>query len=844
MTFPLRHIHTPLLILCLLLPFIWLDAGAQATKVRGRVIDAVSGEGVPFAGVYFKNSTVGVSADMDGYYLLETRDPNLTVLTASILGYSLQELPVRPGQFNQLDFKLRPVADQLNAAIVKPDDHYVRWILSQVNAAKSRNDPERRERYNCDVYTKMEVDMSNADAQIIRKVLPNKFQFVFNYLDTSLVSGQPYLPIMISESTSRYFHRRTPKFRREVFKASRISGVENEATLAQFTGNMLIKTNFYDNFLNIFRVEIPSPLSETGTTYYNYYLVDSLRIDGRKTYKIRFHPSKWVSSPTLDGELSVDAKDFALRDAHAKLVKGKVNWIRALVLDVAHQKLADSSWFYKQDKMYVDFSVTLQDSSRMVALLGNRQMDYSDPRFDTEMEKIYPETSDNIEMTKDVLNNDEAYWQRVRPYPLSAREQGIYNMVDSIKNVPLYRDVYTIVNTLINGFYNFKYFGIGPYSALYSFNDLEGKRAQFGIRTTKELSKKVRVMMYGAYGFQDRAWKGGGTLEYMFDNHPTRKLVAFYKHDIMQLGRGSDGFGSGNIVSSVLAKAGGQKLSPVNDYSLSYQHEWSQGFNTTIAVESRRIFSNRFVPMFSPDSVAFNSVNYNQFHAQARISWEEAVTRGVFDKYYVYTRHPVFFFDFMASVKGVGRNGYTFARPQASMRYTVPIPPLGSSRFILSAGKIIGQVPYPMLYIFPGNGTYSLDRNAFACMSFYEFVADSWLTLFWEHNFKGFFLGKIPLMRKLQWREIYTLKVGYGTLENRNNGIKGDPDFGSVMLFPEGMSTLKRPYVEMGLGIGNIFRVFRIDAFWRMTHRYQYVNGVKKPHDNRFVLNFGFEFRF
>lgn len=832
------------LILCLLLPLISSGAGAQSTKVKGRVVDASTKEGIPFAGVYFKNSSVGVSTDLDGYYILETRDKSLDVLSASILGYESQERSVTPGQFNEVNFKLPSALNELNAVIVKPDDHYVRWILSQVDSAKRYNDPERRPRYDCDVYSKMELDLSNADTKMIRKVLPRNFSFIFDYLDTSLVSGQPYLPIMITESTSKFYYQRDPKEQREVIKASRISGVENEATLAQFTGNMLVKTNFYDNFLEIFQISIPSPISGSGTTYYNYYLVDSLNVDGRKTYKIRFHPSKWVSSPTFDGEMSIDAKDFALRDMHAKLKKGNVNWVRAMVIDVEHQRLPDSSWFYKQDKLYVDFSVTMRDSSKMLAFLGNRQIDYSNPCFGERVIKETPKSSDFIQMGKDVLRNDEEYWQTVRPYPLSKREQGVYNMVDSIKNVPLYRDIYTIANTFINGFYNFKYVGIGPYSTLYSFNDLEGNRAQFGFRTTKDLSRKIRLMLYGAYGFKDHTWKGGGVIEYMFDNQPTRKLTAFYKHDVMQIGRRSDGFGSGNIISSVLAKAGGQKLSPVNDYSLSYQHEWSLGFNTTLAVESRRIFSNEFVPMFSPDSVRFNSVGYNQAHVQARFSWHEAITRGVFDKYYVYSRFPILTFDLTGSLKGMAKNDYSFLRTEGHIRYYLQLPPVGTSRFVLNAGKIFGTVPYPMLYIFPGNGTYALSRNSFACMSFYEFVADTWTTLMWEHNFKGFFLGKIPLLKKLQWREIFTFKMGYGTLTDRNNGIKGDPHFGSVMLFPEGMSTLNRPYVEMGIGVSNIFRVFRIDTFWRMTHRYQYVNGVKEPHDNRVVLNFGFEFKF
>lgn len=417
-------------------------------------------------------------------------------------------------------------------------------------------------------------------------------------------------------------------------------------------------------------------------------------------------------------------------------------------------------------------------------------------------------------------------------------------MVDSIKNVPLYKDVYALADMVVNGFLNTKYVGFGPYSSLFSFNELEGGRVQLGIRTTKKLSRKFRLMGYAAYGFKDKTLKGGGSFEYMFNNQPTNKLMLSYKHDVMQLGKGPTIYGSGSLMSSILAKANSQKMSMVNDYALSWQKEWSQNFNMIIALESRRIFSNIFVPMVSPEGKIFNSVGYNQAHMQLRFSKDEIVTRGTFEKHYMYSKYPVVTLDFIGSTKGIGKNEYSYFRPELSIHYTLPIPPIGLSKFDLNTGTIVGEVPYPMLKIHEGNGTYTFSRNSFACMDYYEFASDLWTTLFWEHNFKGFFLGKIPLLRRLQWREVASLRAAYGTIRKQNNGIVGSEDASAVMLFPEKMGKLNRPYVEMGVGITNIFRFLRIDAFWRMTHRYEVKDGVKVPHDNRFVLNFGLEFRF
>ena len=846
MTSRLRHILRTLAFTALFFTLCGTTASyAQTTKVKGRVLDASTGEGVPFAGIYFHNSTVGVSADLDGNFFLEVRNDTLSVLSASILGYEEQSKTVTPRSFNEVVFILKPIVDELSAAVVKPDDSYVRSILRKIDEAKARNNPERRPRYSCDVYTKMELDLTNPENHVIKRMLPKSFNFVYEYMDTSVVSGQPYLPVLISESTSRYYHRKDPPSDREIIKATRISGVENDPVLAQFTGNMYVKTNFYDNYINIFQIEIPSPLSSVGTTYYNYYLVDSLMVEGRKTYKVRFHPSKWVSSPTFDGEMSIDAGDYALRDIHVRLKKGSnVNWVRDMAIDVENLRLPDSTWFYKRDRMYVDFSVTMRDSSKIVSFLGNRQIDYSNPDFEVTLKEDKDDINAQVQAGKNVMNNDETYWQSARPFPLSEKEQGIYNMVDSIKNVPLYKDVYALAEMLVNGFLNFGYVGVGPYSSLYSFNGLEGDRAQLGLRTTNKLSRKFRVMAYAAYGFKDKTLKGGGSFEYMFNNQPTSKLAASFKHDVMQLGNGPSVYGSGSFLTSVLTKANSQKMSMVNDYSLSWQREWSQNFNTVVSLESRRIFSNLFVPMVSPGGYRFNSVGYNQAHLQLRFSKDEIVTRGAFDKHYLYSKYPVVTLDLIGSVKGIGRNEYSYFRPELSLHYNLPIPPLGLSKFDLKSGIIVGRVPYPMLKIHEGNGTYTFARYSFNCMNYYEFASDLWTTFFWEHNFKGFFLGKIPLLKSLQWREVVSLRAAYGTVRKENNGISGDKRFGAVMLFPESMGKLNRPYVEMGAGVTNIFRVLRIDAFWRMTHRYEIKNGVKVPHDNRFVVTFGFEFKF
>ena len=826
-------------ILLLLLPVQFLCEGvaAQSTRVRGRVTDARTGEPIPLASVVFRGLPIGVTTDFEGLYFLETRD-TVSALQVAFMGYQMQTVPITPHAFNAVDVRLEPVEFSVDEIVVTPGPNPALPILRNVIRNKPRNNPDQIAQYRCETYTKMELDLANIGSSFKNKRLQRNFGFVFEYLDTSAVTGKPYLPVMISEASAEYYHRKSPSFSREIIRASRISGIEEEYSLAQFTGHMHGNVNFYDNYIDIFNVRFASPLSESGTVFYKYFLVDSTYIDGRKTYKIRFHP-KGLSTPVLDGEVDIDSATYALRSAQVKMAKGvNVNWVRHLVLETENRLVNDSVWFKKQDRLLADFSVVMSDSAKIVSFLGHRQIDYSNVVLGAEIPAEVLRLDNNVVIHGEVLNNDEHFWEKVRPYALSDKEKEIYTMVDSIKSVPLYQNIYTIVSAIFGGYYNTKYVGLGPYYKLFSFNRLEGMRFQLGVRTTSDFSKRVRLSGYLAYGTKDEALKGGGGVELSFGRQPTRKLSLFYKHDALQLGAGINALTEGNILSSILSRGGNERLSMVNQGDLFYEHEWREGFSNLYGIQMQKVFANRYVPMLRPDSSHVGSVASMSLRVGVRLSKDEMMVRQYFDKYPLGSVYPIITLNFTAGIKGVFRNDFEYYRLDGSIRYNLDLPPIGTSQIVVSGGKIFGRVPYPLLKLQEGNGTYFYDPYAFSCMNYYEFASDAWVAWFYEHHFKGFFLGKIPLMKRLKWREVFTFKGVYGTLSRKNNGSL--PATEAILLFPRGMSSVSTPYLETGVGIENIFRLFRVDAIWRLTHR-QKESGEDIQN---FAVNFGVDLKF
>ncbi len=804
-------------------------AWAQTTKVRGRITDE-EGEGIPFAGVYFKGTTVGITTDMDGWYNLENKHLSDTVLVAQILGYDTKETVVRPGQFSNVDFVLKLTDNRLTGARVKADNKRAKALLANIQKNRYRNDPENHPAYTSRIYNKMELDLTHPQEQLDFRSFRKNFGFVFDYIDTSSVSGVPYLPVMISETLAERRHRRSPELDSETILANRMSGIDPDANnlLSQFTGSMHLKVNFYQPYINAFDVLFPSPIIESGMMFYNYFIIDSTIVDGRKTLLVRYHPKALVSTPAFDGEMRIDAEDYAIRSIHANMKNTtNVNWLKNLVLDAEYQRMEDSTWFYKSDSFYADLALSMRDSSKLLSFIARRETQHLDVEFTCREGR----EAATVKVAPDASSKEAEFWAEVRPSPLSEKEENVYEMVDRIKTVPVFNTMYDIIYTLVNGYLEIGKISIGPYNNLYSHNNMEGARPQFGIRTSPSFSKKDRLTAYIAYGIRDHTFKGGGKWEHLWSRDPERKLTVNAKYDVYQLGSGLNSISQSSLFGTLLGGGHSSRLCMMSGFSVNYRHEFSMRVNAEAGVDLRRYYPvekawvppvNQ-VPMYRPDGTAFENVASNEMYVSLRFCKNDVVSRGLFTKSYLHSDYPAITVTLAGSVPGLRKNDYGYLRPEISMRWSPRVPPFGISRLYMKAGTIVGTVPYPFLHLHEGNSTWSFDRTSFACMDYMEFVSDSWFTVYYNHCFNGFFLGYIPLIRRLGLREEFSFKMAYGALSDKNNGdITAIPaeKMKAPMVFPYGSSALgKVPYVELGAGISNILKLFRVDCFWRVTHR-------------------------
>lgn len=798
---------------------------AQSTRVRGRVTDA-EGNPLEFASVVFKGTTVGMMTDEQGLFSLETREA-VDTLRVMMMGFVTEEQAVKRGAYTEFSFRLKTADFAIDQVVVTPGENPAFPILDCVIARKKRNNPDHYESYTTETYTKMELGLTNIQEEFKNKRMQRNFGFIFEYVDTSALTGRRYLPAMISETKADYYHALSPSVDREVIRANRVSGVEDSFSVAQFTGQMPGNVNFYHNFIDIFNVRFASPLADGGRMFYNYFLIDSLDIEGRKSYKIRFHP-KELSTLVLDGEMHIDAETYALKNISARLPRrSNINWIKYLVLENENEPIDSLHWMRRRDRVQAEFTITMRDSSKLNSFIGTREVAYSNSRVGVEIPEEVLRMDNNVYVEAREETNEEAYWDKVRPYALSDRERDIYRMVDSIQQAPLYRNIYTMINMFIVGHYNTKYVGFGPYYKFASFNDLEGFRPQLGGRTTNQFSRRVRLSAYAAYGTKDERWKGGGGVEFSFSRRLTRKLTLKGAHDVLQLGAGANALTESNILSSIFSR-GDQRLSMVDRAEVQYEHEWIHGISTFLTGQMRRIYSNRYVPMMRPGETPqpIESVDDASLSIGVRLSKNEKIYRSPFDKKSLGSDYPILTLSATAGLKGLLPQSPEYYRVDGSIFYRPELPPLGRSEILVQAGKIWGDLPYPLLKLHEGNGTYFYDSYAFSCMDYYEFASDQWVACFYEHHFGGVLLGRIPLIKRLKLREVLVAKGVWGTLSEKNDGSLDVTR--AHLAFPLGMSSVSKPYFEAGFGIENIFRLVRVDFIWRLSHR-EAMQGGHKP---------------
>lgn len=793
----------------LLLALLCLSAwcGYSQTTVTGIVFDLNTGEPLPFVNVVFMHSTVGTITDINGAFHIKTNSPTDS-LVATSLGFAAKKTKVKKGVSQTINFHLTANKHAIEEVIVTPGENPAFAILRKIKANKPNNNPERYKSYQYKAYNKLRLDFNNIDEAFKKRRVLKQFQFVFDHVDTSEMFGKNYLPILISESVSKYYYQKSPSVDKEVIEAFKISGLENN-TISQFTGKMYQRLNVYDNFVTLFEPGFVSPIADFGRLYYKYYLEDSAYIDDSWCYKLAFKPKR-TQERTFYGYFWVADSSWALKKIQLRVSKDvNINFMNDLVAINEYAKVNDSTWFLKQEDLFIDFNI----NDKNYGFFGRKIAVYDDIKLNAPIPETVKKSMTNTIIDEDDLDKTEDYWASNRMQELNSQEEDVYEMVDSVTQVPMFKRLYGFAELFLNYYYVLGPIELGPYYTFYSNNPIEGNRFRFGGRTSKNFSTKYRFGGHIAYGTNDNKIKHGANAEVMFNRNPRRRMMVSHSNDMRQLGKSQNAFLDDNIMATLSRRRPNYKLTPVEQYNFTYEHEWFQGLSNTFSLTHQTIFATNYVPFefagTDGQNRKLNSLSTTELNVNFHFAYQEKFLLGKFERKSLGSRYPTLDIDVTYSPIGYFDNDYEYWKLSAQLSDKVEINPFGHTRYWLRAGKIFGAVPYPFLELHDGNETYAYDIYAFNMMNYYEFCSDQYVSLAAEHHFQGFFFNKIPLLRRLEWREVVSAKSVVGTLSQSNR---------DEMLFPLNLNGVSKPYIEAGMGIENIFKLFRIEATWRLSH--------------------------
>lgn len=807
-----------------------LTAVGQKTHIEGIVKDAATGEVMPFVKVQFIDSKIGAITDTAGYYILDTYYATDSLIIRSS-GYVPLTIAIQRDVSQEINVALELIQSEIGAVYVKPPDELPSTTLhKRMVANKPVNNKEKLGSYEYEVYNKIQLDVNNIGDKFKERDIIQRMDLVMAYLD-STDNGQSYLPVILSESVSDFYFKNNPKKKKEVVQASRISGVEN-LQMNQFLGDMYLDINIYDNYLNLFNKNFISPASNSARNFYKFFLEDSTYIDNNWCYKLRFKPKR-EGDLTFEGEMWIHDTTYAIKRFSVDISPwANINYVQALHIEHEFEQVAPEVWMLTSEKMIADLKITKKSS--VYGFFGRRHSTRTNFVINQARSDEFFNSGNTVEMLDSAEHRSDAYWASVRHTLLSTQEQGIDDMIDSLNDLRFFKTLKNVMYLATTGYYPLGKVEIGSAFSLVTYNPVEKLRTAFAIRTSNNFSRRIEFGGRIAYGYGDKRFKYGGSIRYNITPKKRGMLTTYYSYDIEQIGQSPDAAAIGSTFGGLLRTGPLDKLTFVTRTGINLEKDIRKDIILYGGFEWKEYVPLGLANYIRPTDIpgindTISKIQTSEFIFRYRWAKDEEFISGSFDRTSVRSKYPIFSIQGVFGVKGLLGGHYNYQKVDVVIDHTVRVGHLGRIRYGTTFGKVFGTAAYPFLKVHEGNQSYWLQLNTFNKMSFFEFISDQYVTAMIEHHWDGFFFDRVPLMRKLKWRLITSGRAAYGSISDRHLKEMYLPAFTKQFG--------NTPYVEVSLGIENIFKVGRVDLFWRLTH-------TDPAHPIGHIENFGVRARY
>lgn len=819
-----------ILLAMLMCTAIGVDA-QQYVELHGVVKDSVADEPVPYASVFVKGTGEGAIANVKGEFSVSI--PLNSVLKVQVVGYETKEVKVSEPT-NPFVIYIASTSRILDEVIIdrKRKEKYEKKgnpaiaLMEDIRRHMKDDAPLFKPYFGYDKYELMTFGLNNMNSEEENRLL-KKFDFLKEYVDTLPITGKPILPVSVTENISNEYFRSSPKAHKSVVVAKRHEGIEDgldAAIVERFLDDAVREIDIYGNDIALMQNRFVSPLSSIGSSFYKYYLTDTVVIDGERCVRLSFVPFNTESFGFI-GRMYVllnDTSRFVKKVMMTTPSSINLNFVKRLYIEQDYERASNGCRLKTRDDVTVEFKV-IKGAQEFYA---HRKTLYSGHHFQPPHDlTLFDKNGEEI-IVDNATHLSKEEWSRLRPATAKANDD-VGGMLARLRKSRLFFWTEKVALTLLNGYVstgNPSKFDFGPLNTFVNWNKLEGFRLKVGGMTTAHLNKHLFAKGYIAYGFKDEKLKYMGELEYSFNEKkyhsnefPIHSLKLWHQYDVDKIGQHYQFTSQDNAFLAIRRKTD-NKMTYLRRTALQYKVEWVNGLSFAASLEHRRHEATCFLPFEDAEGRVFGHYTTAGFQVQLRYAPGEKFYQTRMFRFPINIDNPIMTLTHTYMPKGFLGGDFEVNKTEFAIQKRFWFSAFGYTDVIVKAGKIWSKVAYPDLMIPNANLSYTIQPETYTLMNAMEFANDqfvSWDVTYWMN---GLIFNRIPLVKKLKLREVLSFRGLYGSLTSKNDPAKS----ADVYRFPELANCQpmgKKPYMELGVGIDNILSFLRVDYVWRLTYR-------------------------
>ena len=825
-------------------------------KITGRVIDE-DGFAVSYASVQYRGHKIAVSSDSQGKFSIE-KHPGW-VLTVSALSYKSQTISVNE-KMDFIEVKLKDDSHKLNEVVVKTKrgkysrkDNPAVELMRRVIAAKKKTDLSNHDYYQYDKYQKITLALNDLKKEQLEGKFFSKRQYLLDQVETSPYNGKLTLPVSIDETVSQHIYRKDPKTEKDIIKGQQSNGIGQVIQTGEILNTALkdafTDVDIYDDYVRLLQYPFPSPIGRTGISFYHYYIEDTVYVERDLCYHLQFIPAN-SQDFGFRGELYVLA-DSSLHVKKCNLYmphNTDVNYVKNMKIEQEYTRLDNGEWVLSKDDMIAELHVNsmLQD---LLVVRNTRLTDYA---FD-ELPKILFKGKAKVRHDMDAMNRDEAYWNKYRQVDLTKSESSMDSFIHRMENSKGFKYIIFFVKALMENYVEIgggtdgkkSKFDLGPVNTYISKNFVDGIRLRLAGRTMAALNPHFFWDGYAAYGTKSNDWYTGNIFTYSLNKKknspfefPMRNLTFEVARDVTSPSDENLLHNKDNFFMTFRAATQDEMfLYHRQKLAFTYETDWGFRFNTSLRFQSNRTVGN--LHYYHLDGTEVKKIRMTDLNVG--INYNPGVT-------YVNTKQqrlpinldsPEIGLSHTMGFRGFMGGQYHSNITKLSIYKRQWLGSWGYLDFHAIGQAQWNKVPFPMLILPPINLSYFEQEETISLMKDWEFLNDRQVfwALSWDMN--GKLLNRIPLIKKLKWREWFAIKGVWGHLTDKNNPyLEKNQGDGRLFKFPKNSHVMNdTPYWECVAGVHNIFKFFSVEYVRRLTY-------LNNNNIDKWGIRFGFMMSF